>query len=434
MLNRILSPAIAPKLQLTGRIWQYSKSAGCSRSHNTSPTLNKPTDGEVVENVELTFVEEPLGLRADQGYGYLQVDFGQRIGSGKWYEILRKLGWGGNASVWLARDHEQGRYVAIKVLTGMATNLHDRGFMQELPVMRRVSKLIRASGQPAYCTLLHSHFVHPGKPGDGDHLCLVMDVLGADIEALQGISSPTSKTYPARHPSWPRTVACLWLCAYSHPEATSEAAVCALLKADPSRQHPPEPSWDYHVSAAVSQPLPPPPKDQDLSGSFVIADFGSAQFVDKKVVSHITPDTLRAPESIMKGPWNSKVDIWTFGCLVFEFMLGIPIFSRKHATMAPDDYHLAQIIKFTGEEFPPRLIKKYKLAPQFLDMQTVDDSDIREGHPFSAAGSSVLAGAANIDANVTYVNNASEVKETLSTLKPVDRSGYYVQKEYTLGD
>jgi serine/threonine-protein kinase SRPK3 len=88
--------------------------------------------------------------------------------------------------------HRQGRYVAIKVLTGMATNLHDRGIMQELPVMRRISKLIRASGQLAYCTLLHSHFVHPGKPGDGDHLCLVMDVLGADIEALQS----DSKAYP----------------------------------------------------------------------------------------------------------------------------------------------------------------------------------------------------------------------------------------------
>ena len=88
--------------------------------------------------------------------------------------------------------HRQGRYVAIKALTGMATNLHDRGFTQELQVMRRVSKLIRASSQPAYCTLLRSHFVHPGKPGDSDHLCLVMDVLGADIEAFQS----DSKAYP----------------------------------------------------------------------------------------------------------------------------------------------------------------------------------------------------------------------------------------------
>jgi hypothetical protein len=95
MLNRILSPAIAPKLLLRDHLRQHYRSAGRSRSHNTLPT---PTDGEVVENVELTFVEEPLGLRADQGYGYLQVDFGQRIGSANQYETIRKLGWGGNVS------------------------------------------------------------------------------------------------------------------------------------------------------------------------------------------------------------------------------------------------------------------------------------------------------------------------------------------------
>jgi serine/threonine-protein kinase SRPK3 len=52
-----------------------------------------------VENVGLTFVEEPLGLRADQGYGYLQVDFGQRLGPNGQYEILRKLGWGMNVGI-----------------------------------------------------------------------------------------------------------------------------------------------------------------------------------------------------------------------------------------------------------------------------------------------------------------------------------------------
>jgi hypothetical protein len=29
----------------------------------------------------------------------------------------------------------------------------------------------------------------------------------------------------------------------------------------------------------------------------------------------ITAHPLRAPEIILRGPWDEKVDIWTFGCL-----------------------------------------------------------------------------------------------------------------------
>jgi hypothetical protein len=54
----------------------------------------------------------------DQGYGYLQIDFGERTGPNNRYEVLRKLGWGMNvcgvhvlAKRWLLRlalDHECG--------------------------------------------------------------------------------------------------------------------------------------------------------------------------------------------------------------------------------------------------------------------------------------------------------------------------------------
>lgn len=55
-----------------------------------------PELGENDEVVDFTFEEEPLGLLAEQGYGYLQIEFGQRIGPNQRYEILRKLGWGMN--------------------------------------------------------------------------------------------------------------------------------------------------------------------------------------------------------------------------------------------------------------------------------------------------------------------------------------------------
>ncbi|OBZ66852.1 Serine/threonine-protein kinase SRPK [Grifola frondosa] len=403
MLNRILLRATSSTSRFTGRLvscavlhrQQYHHTPPVqtrigATAQNALPTEGNPSTVPIVEEVELTFVEEPLGLRADQGYGYLQVEFGQRIGPNNRYEILRKLGWGQNASVWLARDHEDACYVAIKALTGVVTDLHNRGYVQELLVMERLTKLIPMSGQQAYCATLRSHFIHPGKPNDGEHLCLVMDVLAGDLKDLHEAIQAPSKAFPVPLAKLIlrdtlRGLAQLHASGVAHtdlkatnimckfPDATSEAKLQALLEVDPSRRHPPEQSWDYPVEAAVSQPIPPPSSiEQALCTSFILTDFGSSQIVDHQVTSHITPDTLRAPESILQGPWDSKVDIWTFGCLIYEFMFGVPLFSRQHAnaSMDPDLYHLAQIIKFTGEEFSPNVIKKYELAPQFLDMET----------------------------------------------------------------
>jgi serine/threonine-protein kinase SRPK3 len=45
-------------------------------------------------------------------------------------------------------------------------------------------------------------------------------------------------------------------------------------------------------------------------------DVQTAQSSTDHTIDYITPDALRAPETILGGPWNEKVDIWIFGCLV----------------------------------------------------------------------------------------------------------------------
>lgn len=77
------------------------------------------------------------------------------------------------------------RFVAIKALTGAATGLHDKGIIQELPIMQHVTNMTHQTGQVAHCVPLRTHFIQTGKTGDGEHLCLVMDVLVGDIEALR---------------------------------------------------------------------------------------------------------------------------------------------------------------------------------------------------------------------------------------------------------
>jgi hypothetical protein len=77
-----------------------STTAGASSPSKT----HYPTDSDGEELVPLRFAEEPLGCPAADGYGWPQLDFGEVIGPGNRYTIVRKLGWGVSSSVWLAMD------------------------------------------------------------------------------------------------------------------------------------------------------------------------------------------------------------------------------------------------------------------------------------------------------------------------------------------
>lgn len=59
----------------------------------------------------------------------------------------------------------------------------------------------------------------------------------------------------------------------------------------------------------------------------------AAFFVFDPPASTITPSGLRAPELILKRPFGTGIDVWAFGCLVYEFLAGEPLF----AVMSGDD-------------------------------------------------------------------------------------------------
>lgn len=62
-----------------------------------SVRINDKDDGEA-----FMCDEEPHMLSHEQGLGYYPITLGQQLGGGK-LQIVRKLGWAGYSSVWLAR-------------------------------------------------------------------------------------------------------------------------------------------------------------------------------------------------------------------------------------------------------------------------------------------------------------------------------------------
>ena len=85
------------------------------------------------------------------------------------------------------------------------------------------------------------------------------------------------------------------------------------------------------------------------SNNVKLIDFGSSMFETTKIITYIHSRYYRAPELIFGQPFDTSIDIWSLGCIVFEMYAGIPLFKAKNETellrlhinflgYPPDDY------------------------------------------------------------------------------------------------
>ncbi|TGO36490.1 hypothetical protein BHYA_0123g00180 [Botrytis hyacinthi] len=93
------------------------------------------------------------------------------------YKVIHKLGHGGFATAWLARDTKRERYVALKVLAARLS-----GASKEVDMLRRMkSRRVNPEHDGRFYVMsLLDHFTHKGP--NGDHLCLVSEVGGPSIK------------------------------------------------------------------------------------------------------------------------------------------------------------------------------------------------------------------------------------------------------------
>jgi serine/threonine-protein kinase SRPK3 len=115
-------------------------------------------------------VEDLEGYRPD---GYHPTCIGDQYLDGR-YEVVHKLGYGSYSTVWLAKDHLETRYVALKILIAAAFEKSSE------------SKILRvlSSGKPdhqgrAYVSSLLDEFVIKGP--NGRHLCIVSEAAGCSV-------------------------------------------------------------------------------------------------------------------------------------------------------------------------------------------------------------------------------------------------------------
>jgi len=70
-------------------------------------------------------------------------------------------------------------------------------------------------------------------------------------------------------------------------------------------------------------------KNPTKSGIKVI-DFGSSCFEDERVYTYIQSRFYRSPEVILGIPYDTAIDMWSFGCILAELYTGYPLFPGEN--------------------------------------------------------------------------------------------------------
>lgn len=125
---------------------------------------------------------------------------------------------------------------------------------------------------------------------------------------------------------------------------------------------PPQDRTEEHYSAIPSCPLHNSYFDQShniLEFDIALGDWGVSSFADKHLTENIQPVALRAPEVLIKAPWDTKTDFWNLGAVILELYRAVRMFSGQ---VPPDGHyevrqHLAEIVDLFGP-FPNALLER----------------------------------------------------------------------------
>lgn len=91
-----------------------------------------------------------------------------------------------------------------------------------------------------------------------------------------------------------------------------------------------------------------------------LIDFGSATFEDERKTRIVATRHYRPPEVILETGWSHPCDVWSIGCIIFEWYMGICMFQTHSNTE-----HLAMMERILGP-FPDRIIRGSKKEKKYF--------------------------------------------------------------------
>ncbi|PWY94617.1 SR protein-specific kinase Dsk1 [Aspergillus sclerotioniger CBS 115572] len=291
------------------------------------------------------------------------------------YEVVHKLGFGSHSTVWLAKDYQQTRYVALKVLDAASSENHS-----ESKILRHLrSGKVDHPGR-AYVSSLLDEFTIDGP--NGRHLCIVSEAAGCSI--AQSKDASLTWMFPV-NVARAITAQLLMGLDYIH----SSGVVHGDLHSNNILFRAPSLKWStteelYHslgeprrfpverLDKRSNGPEAPkycvPPamifqsSENVTDARVLISDFGEAFFENEERKDLCTPILILAPELFFHERLGRAIDVWSLGCTLYEVLDERTLFE---GFMPDQDHMIAEMISALGD-LPQRWWDQWQLKTDFF--------------------------------------------------------------------
>ena len=314
--------------------------------------------------------EEDIEDSEDYRYGgYHDVKIGEKFN--KKYIVKSKLGWGHFSTVWLAEwddsnisnnnsnnsnnisntnsntcdtstistemkdmkiENETERNTkqigALKVVK--SAQKYTETARDEIEILRTISE--NDPERKCYCLHLLDSFQHRGL--NGIHMCILTEVGGSNLLSLirlyhyNGIPVDITKEI---------TKQVLIALDYLHTK-------CSLIHTD---LKPENVLLNFRIGKQFVKRRKDVPPACEIK--VMLADFGNANWIEKRFTNDIQTRQYRCPEVILGLHWGCPADIWSHACMIFELLTGDFLFApRQSHNYSKVDDHFAQFIELLG--------------------------------------------------------------------------------------